>query len=123
MITGTRVMSTETKSLEVRVTDIKADKTLNRRGRRMAIKQEKCAGTTARKKRRADAHEEQKVQIASRVARQVEQAKARKAAIEKSKNPSKYTLIKRRIFAMREEQKRLSRERYARKMERKNHAQ
>lgn len=113
----------DTKTLDQRVKEINADPTLNRQGRRMAIAQEKCVGATARKKRQADAHDEQKAEIAARVARKEEQAKARKAAIEKSKNPSKFTMIKRRIFAAREERRRVHAEKYARKMERKNHVQ
>lgn len=108
--------------LEDRVMEIKADKSLNRKGRRVAIKDAECAGSTARKARQVEVRKEQRKQIQDRVARKVEIAQARKAAIEKSKNPSRFTLIKRRVFAMRDQAKREHAERYARKMERKNHA-
>lgn len=113
----------DTKTFEERVSDINADTTLNRKGRRMAIAQEKCAGTTARKRRQVEISKEQRRATKERVARQVAQAKARKAAIEKSNNPSKFTLIKRRIFAMQLERKRERARKYEQRMLRKNHAQ
>ena len=108
----------DTRTYEQKKQDIRDDPTLNRHGRRMFIAKLDREPSDAKKERARDHQDNQKAQIAGRVARKVEKARARKAAIEKAKQPTKMQLLKRKVYEMRMAAKDIHALRFKRKMQR-----